>query len=311
MLTKFIEGLGGKLADSWATTLLTPAFVFWLGGAAAWAATHDYQRLIKWFTEATSLQQGAVLAVGLLVIAASAVIVQWFDLSVLRFLEGYWPGWLRPLKRILVKRRARQFKRASDRFQQLASKERAHLSADELEEFSRLDWQLMNTPAPNLLMPTKLGNHLRAAELRPASKYGLDAVICWPRLWLVLPDAAKAELTEARAAIDMAARLWLWGALFAIWCVWTWWAALVALATVFLAYRRLLNAAEVYGSLLESTYDMFRTSIYKSLRWKLPANPAEERQSGEELTSYIWRGSDQPTPTFVVEGSDPKEQKKS
>lgn len=63
---------------------------------------------------------------------------------------------------------------------------------------------------PNRLMPTKLGNILRAAESRPYDKYGLDAVICWSRLWLLLPDGVKKELQEARSNLNTAARFWLW-----------------------------------------------------------------------------------------------------
>ncbi|WP_277883236.1 hypothetical protein [Nostoc flagelliforme] len=32
MPTKFLESLGGKLAENWAANILTPAFVFWMGG---------------------------------------------------------------------------------------------------------------------------------------------------------------------------------------------------------------------------------------------------------------------------------------
>ena len=32
MHSKFLEGMTGKVVEQWATNLLTPAFVFWLGG---------------------------------------------------------------------------------------------------------------------------------------------------------------------------------------------------------------------------------------------------------------------------------------
>jgi hypothetical protein len=88
--TKFIEGAGSKLAERWVATLLTPAFCFWAGGFLV------ITQLGIWASIKTSLGnlsepfQIAVLVGCLLVIAASAFIVQRFDLAVLRFLEGYW-----------------------------------------------------------------------------------------------------------------------------------------------------------------------------------------------------------------------------
>ncbi|MCC5666814.1 hypothetical protein LC653_23705 [Nostoc sp. CHAB 5784] len=35
MSAKFLESFGSKLAEQWLANLLTPAFVFWAGGAAA------------------------------------------------------------------------------------------------------------------------------------------------------------------------------------------------------------------------------------------------------------------------------------
>jgi hypothetical protein len=34
------------------------------------------------------------------------------------------------------------------------------------------------------------------------------------------------------------------------------------------------------------------------LRWPLPTNPKEEHLEGQRLTTYLWRGSDDPDPTF-------------
>jgi hypothetical protein len=300
MLTKFAEGLSEELDKNWMTAVLTPAFVFWAGGLAAWGQKHGWGQFFEWFNGKTPLLQGELLVGGLLVVAASGAIVEQFDLTVLHVLEGYWPAWLRPLRRGLVRWRDKAIIKAEERFQELALKqEDSTLSYTEKEELSGLDWRLMNVPPANLRMPTRFGNILRAAELRPLYKYGLDAVICWPRLWLALSEDVRAELLGARATLNNSARLCLWGALFLIWSVWSWWAVPVSFLTISLAYRWMLSSAEIYGILIESTFDIFRTALYKSLRWPLPSHPGEERRIGAALTAYLWRGSDQPITKFL------------
>ena len=86
------------------------------------------------------------------------------------------------------------------------------LTPEETEKYTRLDVQLHYFPIR--VMPTQLGNILRAAEERPKNQYGLDTFICWPRLWLLLPESIKAELTEARMTLNTGARICLWSLLF-------------------------------------------------------------------------------------------------
>jgi hypothetical protein len=176
----------------------------------------------------------------------------------------------------------------------LNKREHQGLTVSEKEELVRLDWWLIYTPRQlDQLMPTHLGNRLRSAELRPYTKYGLDAVICWPRLWLLLPDAVKKDLQEARAELNTAARVWLWSLLFLVWTCWAWWAAPVGIiSAIFAYYYWALDAARTYGELTEAAFDLYRHLLYQSLRWHLPADPKEEHRVGLQLTEYLWRGPD-------------------
>jgi hypothetical protein len=116
---------------------------------------------------------------------------------------------------------------------------------------------------------------LRAAERRPRDHYGLDAIICWPRLWLLLPDSTKKELQAARDELNNSARLVLWSLLFLIWSIWAWWATPLGIFSALLAYRWSLEAAEVYASLIEATFDLYRALLYQALCWQMPDNPDE------------------------------------
>jgi hypothetical protein len=304
MSSKFLESLGGKLAEQWVATLLTPAFVFWAGGFAAGIQRYGWATFTSWVTQQSEPLQIAILVGGFCLIAASAFAIQRFDLAVLRFLEGYWHPVLCPLRRWLTRRQAAYVRRLENQFQALAQLAPDQLTAEQIDDYVQLDWQLMHTPLrPERLMPTRLGNLLRSAELRPLDKYGLDAVICWSRLWLLLPEAVKKDLQEARADLNTAARVWLWSVLFIVWTIvfQTWWAAALSLiSAIFTYYYWILESAGTYADLLESTFDLHRTLLYQSLRWTLPTNPLEERKLGEALTEYLWRGSDASHPTFTA-----------
>jgi hypothetical protein len=118
-------------------------------------------------------------------------------------------------------------------------------------------------------------------------------------LWLLLDKDSRLELTRARGSLDAAVRLWFWGALTVVWTVWTWWAVpLMLTVTVTAYYGSMLAAAQVYGDLVDATFDLNRGALYTALRWPLPANPAEETRQGKAVTEYLWRGSDRTSPSF-------------
>ena len=263
-------------------------------------------------------------------VVASAFAIQRFDTPIIRFLEGYWYPWLEPVRRAriayyrqykqdLIKRsnilrtcekesKARfkdlktiiETKGASvltpvkrNEYEQLNE---CFLTSTQQETLARIRIALQKLPDNKELMPTRLGNILRTAERRPLKKYGLDPIICWSRLWFLLPEAARKDLQDARADLNNAARLWLWSILFLVWAIFgSWWAIpLGILSALFAYYTWALSAAVTYGDLLDAAFDLYRSQLYRVLRMPLPRNSEEEKEKGQILCENLRRSPDQP-----------------
>jgi hypothetical protein len=139
-------------------------------------------------------------------------------------------------------------------------------------------------------MPTRLGNVLRAAESRPGHRYGLDAVVCWVRLWLTLPEQAHGEIEAARGRLDEGVRLWLWSLLFVVWTPLSWWALAVAMVGMVIGYRLAVTGAVVYGQLVLASFDLYRKGLYEALGRDFPNDPQGEYTAGLALTALLERG---------------------
>lgn len=338
MTAKLLDSFSGKLAEKWAATLLTPAFVFWLGGFVAAIQRWDWNFLVKKFSLYPGSLQTAILVGALCLVAASAFVIERFDLIALRVLEGYyWPPAIGRLrihhyelhrKQLVAKGQdLRQYEeKERDTFQRLKTKidtqGAATLTQTDKEKYLLLDKQLLDSdkqaillrtrrqlrdlPAVTDLMPTRLGNLIRAAERRPLTRYGLDAVVCWPYLWLLIPDTAKQSLQQARSDLNSSARLCLWSLLFLSWVsIGAWWVFPIAvLSALFAYYVWALAAARTYSDLIEAAFALYRFRLYEELRWPLPSDPAVEREAGRALTAYLQQGSNQPYPQFLAVSED-------
>jgi hypothetical protein len=290
----FWSGLTGKLAEHWAAILLSPAFAFWALGLGAWLLSRPdataRQRLVDGFTGLPGSAQISILILALLVVAASSVVVDRQALRVLRWLEGYWPRPLRPLARALAGHHRGRQKRLEQRWNELyARHQEGTADADSGRELIEVELRLSELPArPERVMPTRLGNILRAMESGIVDKYGIDPVRCWPALWLVLPESTKQVAGAARENLDTAVTWWVWAVLVAVWTVFTPWALLVA-AAAWPTYVNLRNTAARYGELIDATFALHRGLLYDALGRPRPA-PADEHASGQALTAALWRG---------------------
>jgi hypothetical protein len=307
LLGNFWQGVGGKLADRWGA-IATPALVFALGGLLAWSYSRGglgrLTMVTRWMGGQTTVAQVVVVLTVLLAVAGTGLIVNRLTFPVLRLLEGYWPPWCGRLCRSLlaqVEQRAIADEAAWKELAPRVYSPTPDATRAEVEAFARLDQRRRRRPnTASRYMPTRIGNILRAAESWPKDKYGLDATVVWPRLWLVLPDSSRQELLTARMALNSAVAAVIWGLLFCVYAVWTPFAILAGLAVATAAvafwvpYR-----AEVFGDLLEAAYDLHRFALYQQLRWPLPTDPMDEHSQGECLTEYLWRGGNDPSPTFT------------
>lgn len=294
MFIKFWDKLSEGLGQKWATQKMGFALAFWVGGALSWIACHDLGAITAKLTALDSTPIYIAMAVGgLMLLAASAAVVEWLERPLIRLLEGYWPGQFRRWRFKLAKRLEEQLKEKDARWSELEPLVQSGASSPEQqEEYARLDDLLTRYPQnPANLMPTTLGNLLRAAEDYPIVRYGLSITVCWPRLWLVLPAETRDALSKTREQLNAAARMALWGVLFFTWMIWSKWAALPAVVLIVSGYLRMIGAAGLYGDLLRATFDLHRFALYESLHWPLPTDPESEIAAGSALTEYLFRGT--------------------
>jgi hypothetical protein len=298
MTAKLWEKMGEGFAEKWLLSIFSPAFVFWIGGLYAYAIYFevDYEQIQKTFDSLSLFEQLLWVALSLLFIIFSATIVQRLQDKGIQISAGYWPNPLRRFRFFLAARWRTRVEKKQTKWQSLQDA----LTIVDITEKRRLEAEIFRFPVKSgNFMPTLFGNLLKAAEEYPSVRYGLDTVVCWPRLYLVMPEAARKEISSAREKINENVRLMIWSFLFLVWGFWWPWAFL-SISITWIAYRGMVMSAEVYGDLVKATFDLYRFDLYKALGWPLPKKPSDEEVSGREFTEYIFRGLAPKDTEFIV-----------
>ncbi|RME41147.1 MAG: hypothetical protein D6794_01080 [Deltaproteobacteria bacterium] len=298
-MTEFLSQLTKDLHGKWVERLFGPAFLFWAGGLLLRIGPQNLPAKWEELAALPLVTQTALLIGAVLVLAASDRLAEALGFRILRFLEGYW-GWPRPLAAWRARWRQKGIQKARQRWSALMEKQmEGKLTWRERSELSRLEARRHYTPRDEEdLTPTRLGDILRTAETRPRQRYGLDPVLLWPHLWLLLPEDIRDNLSVARQQMDRMAQAWFWGLLFSLWAIGAWpsvkvFLLVLALALVWMlvAYFLLLQAACTFADLLMATFDTQRWRLYEALRWPLPTESGPtEIATGEALTRFIQRG---------------------
>ena len=113
--------------------------------------------------------------------------------------------------------------------------------------------------------PTRIAERLHAAAVRADTLYGLDLKLAWPRLWTVLPDHLRGDITTASEAYTSSARLAGWALLYAALTI-LWWPAAILGAVVFLtAAVKARTTANLLADLIDTATDLHLTDLAEQL----------------------------------------------
>lgn len=170
-------------------------------------------------------------------------------------------------------------------------------------EYERLYEALyFNFPQESVrILPTRLGNILRAAEEYGESAYNLDAPTVWPRLVPHLPKEFQARLQQSTTPLTTMLFSSMLSFLFAVlsgsWIALTSqnWLLLagVVISGVLLSiwfYESTLQRATEYGLLIRTAFDLYRHELLKAIDVPLPPSPREERTLWDQLTAWWYLG---------------------
>ncbi len=234
-----------------------------------------------------------IASVLFLLIFCAALILHPFQLLLVRILEGYWDEipLLRSLKFIGVEINRRRWW------------DMARIKKDTRRLASLYPAQVQD------LLPTRLGNVLRAAERRAGKRHGFnDPVEMLPRIYPYISAALSEAIGDARDELDIACRMCavLWalavtsavtfaldgavpatsGAVLAV-------PAVIAFLGI-VSYRGAVRAAEGYGKFLYYVFDLHRQDLIRALGYEPPQSPDAEIELIQALNGWLVKGSSPP-----------------
>jgi hypothetical protein len=240
---------------------------------------------------------GAVVISGVSI--AVAVSLQPLQFRLVQLMEGYWPAWFPEFlvrvgvwcetrRRDRIRGRMASAPRRNTPAGQIAADERAQTAESQLRQ---------RFPSQNRLLPTALGNALRASEDSAGQRYGLESVVIWPRLFHLLPDRVRAGIDDEVTQLDVSVRLavtWTFSGVVGTLVLMRNPAALSAnplwlavAASIFalarLSYQSAVESAIAQGVDLEVAIDLYRSRVVDAMRLYPTTSLEEERRVFGEL----------------------------
>ncbi len=255
-----------------------------------WAGAWGPLRFAKAWKTASGLGLGEVVLL-VLALTVVAVVLQPFQLAMMRMLEGAGPGW--PGRKLLLERQRSR----KNELRTAAQVSGPGLTDAQIQEAGESGHELRRSFAmpDHLLRATALGNVLTAMEDGAGRTYGIDPVVAWPRLYPLLGERVREIVDDRRDGLDLAGRMAVTMALTAVatgvllaasgW----WWAlTLVPAVLAWASYRGAVHAALAYAESVTVAFDLHRAELFGALRVALPGTLKAERELNEAWCDH-WR----------------------
>lgn len=353
MITEALNQITGIFDRRFLLNAFFPCLIFWglLGVVGVVGGGWDLLEGVRHWNQQDATLKALQLAGFLAIVVFSSNVLYGHSGTILRFFEGYWnfplaemlsrtgrkrhqailasldvKGRLKILGQELGQTKSGLEKAQDESLKQSLSKKHQQLD-QQLEKLEEPQQQIKRDakkyryyPDPkhsDKVLPTSLGNILLASELYPLDRFGVDAVLIWPRLFHLFPDRYMQFITEALSSLNFVLALatlsGVFGAASGLWLI-----ALRAPAWLFLlcfwggffvawlAYRSATSSAVAYAEQVKVGFDLYRHELIRQLRLKLPENPLEEKKQWLEIWTLFFRH--QVTETWAYQDPKPKKE---
>lgn len=253
---------------------LTPGAVLWLVLAVLSRWNVDSTGVLSW---RHAVSTGLVLVAAMLTVGLVHRMVE-------RLLAAAWLGtWGDTFFRPVLRRRQRLWSEADDAYRAAVSDHRAQ----DAEAAAIIRVRIALAPPVKALW---IADRFAALESRVRAEYGIDLASVWPRLWLVLPEHARAELRSSVESWRASTAWGAWGVLYLLLIPACWPAAVLGALTLTWAVRCARDATERITDLAESACDHYVSDLVQSL---LPEAPVERASPhfGMMITAVARKGT--------------------
>lgn len=233
-----------------------------------------------------------------------------FQVRAVRVLEGYWDRWAPTsrLAEVLAEYQRRKWTTLREAGARSSSPDTATARKALREQIRDQDREqrqlrvrghalrrLAALPPQDVLLPTALGNALRAGELSAGERYGLATLTSWPRILPQVSAPLGAALSSARDSLDSSVNLchsFLCSVVVSTVALYDeprqWWLILLLLALTALAYKGAVTAAQAYSGLMHVVYDLHRFDLAEALRRPVPEH-GDEWGAFQRITDLLAR----------------------
>jgi hypothetical protein len=166
----------------------------------------------------------------------------------------------------------------------------------------QLAWErLKEYPEEQYILPTRLGNAIKAFETYGVSRYGLDSQTFWYELVTVAPDALQKEEQDARAVVDFFVSAIYLAAIFSVVAILisilradlqSLVAGAIAAMLIPFFYSRAVKSVRQWRFVVQALVNVGRLKLAGALGLVLPSTLEEERLMWQALTGFVFWGSE-------------------
>lgn len=317
-MTGLLSGLSGQFSQRLVVGTLLPVVVFVVAAAtlltptltAQWGPGEHWALLgTDWRLELATLV--TFLLTGLLYV---------LNIPLIRLYEGY--PWARSwIGRALIRHHQRRLEILTSRERYLGRLIRALVARNRhdprLVELRRNRDHLCRSrigdyPKHGSILPTRLGNVIRAFENYPERQFSMSGIDLWPRLAPLLPERLASSIADAKMRCDfMLNASFLSGLLAAVALLmaalsrnrtdhpdaWPLVSVALGIALVPLFYRGSISRARSWGDGVKAAFDLHRNDLLQALGiTDQPASLVDERALWREISLQVtyldpWDGS--------------------